>query len=213
MYPGTLAKSIPDKIAYVMAAGGESVSYGQLDERSNRGAQLFRSLGLGHGDSIALCMENHPRFFEICWAAQRSGLVYTAISSRLTPPEVEYIVKDCGAKVFITSHAKRDVATALAQPLAGLTRYMVGGDTAEYASYEEALTRQPAGPVDDEIEGIDMLYSSGTTGRPKGVRIEGAGRPIGSPPALVMLLQGLYGAGQGICWSSPRRWTSWPTGP
>ncbi len=203
MYPGTLAKSIPEKIAYVMAAGGESVSYGQLDERSNRGAQLFRSLGLSHGDHIALCMENHPRFFEICWAAQRSGLVYTAISSRLTPPEVEYIVKDCGATVFITSHAKRDLAAALAQPLAGLTRYMVGGDTVDYASYEEALTRQPTGPVDDEIEGVDMLYSSGTTGRPKGVWIEGAGRPIGSPPALVKLLQGLYGAGQDSVYLSP----------
>ena len=90
MYPGEIAKRNPDKIAYRMARSGESVSYGQLDERSNRGAQLLRRLGLRQGDAIALMMENHPRFFEICWAAQRSGLQYTAISSRLTPPEVEY---------------------------------------------------------------------------------------------------------------------------
>ncbi len=113
MYPGELAKSFPDRIAYRMAASGETVTYQQLDERSNQGARLFRDLGLRPGDGIAIFMENHPRFFELCWAAQRSGLVYTAISSRLTPPEVEYIVKDCGAKAIVTSHAKRDVAVEL----------------------------------------------------------------------------------------------------
>ena len=84
MYPGAIAKETPDKPAYVMAASGDIVTYGQLDEASNRGAQLLRSLGLLPGDGIAICMENHPRFLEICWAAQRSGLVYTPISSRLT---------------------------------------------------------------------------------------------------------------------------------
>ena len=76
-----------------MAGTGETVTYRQLDERSNRVAQLFRALGLKAGDDIALFMENNPRFFEICWGAQRAGLIYTAISSRLTAGEVEYIVK------------------------------------------------------------------------------------------------------------------------
>jgi long-chain acyl-CoA synthetase len=97
MHPGIHAKSNSDKPAYVMAASGEVVTYGQLDAGSNRGAQLFRSLGLGVGDPIAIFMENHPRFLEICWAAQRAGLIYTAISSRLTAPETAYIVEDCGA--------------------------------------------------------------------------------------------------------------------
>ncbi len=202
MYPGEIAKSNPDKVAYVMAASGEAVTYGQLDERSNRGAQLLRSLGLQPGDGIALFMENHPRFFEICWAAQRSGLVYTAVSSRLTAPEVEYIVKDCGAKVLIASHAKRDVAAAV--PVDGrVARYMVGGHTPDFASWEEALAGQPATPIPDEVEGVDMLYSSGTTGRPKGVRIAGAGKPIGTPPALVPLLKGLYGGGEDAVYLSP----------
>ncbi len=84
MYPTVLAKLHPEKPAYVMAASGEAVSYRELDERSNQGAQLFRSLGLRPGDAIAILLENHPRFFEICWAAQRSGLWYrrSAIGSR-----------------------------------------------------------------------------------------------------------------------------------
>ena len=110
MYPGALANRIPEKPAYIMAASGETVTYGELDARSNRAAQLFWSLGLRPGDHIAFCLENHPRFFEICWAAQRSGLYFTAISSRLTAPEVEYIVRDCGAQALITSKAKGDVA-------------------------------------------------------------------------------------------------------
>ena len=88
MYPGQHARTFPDKPAYIMADTGETVTYGELDERSNRCAQLFRALGLQVGDSIAIFMENHPRFLEICWAAQRSGLYYTAISSRLTADEV-----------------------------------------------------------------------------------------------------------------------------
>ena len=103
MHPTTHAKTQPDRPAYIMAATGETVSYRELDERSNQGAQLFRSLGLKTGDVIALMMENHPRYFEIAWAAQRCGLYYTCISSKLTGGEVDYIVGDCGAKLLITS--------------------------------------------------------------------------------------------------------------
>ena len=96
-------------------------------------AQLFRKLGLRSGDSIALMMENHPRFFEICWAAQRSGLIYTTVSSRLTTPEVEYIVRDSGAQVLVTSHAMRDVAAELVGPLSDLrARFAVGGPVDDY---------------------------------------------------------------------------------
>ncbi len=204
MYPGAIAKLTPDKIAYRMAASGETVSYRQLDERSNQGAQLLRSLGLAPGGALAIYMENHPRFFEICWAAQRSGIQYTPISSRLTAPEVEYIVKDCGATIFVTSHAKRDVAKELLDSLSHLTgRYMVGGDSEGHLSWEAATAEQPTTPIADEVEGVDMLYSSGTTGRPKGVRIPSAGKPIGTPPALVLLLKGLYGADENSVYLSP----------
>ncbi len=204
MYPGEIAKTAPDRIAYLMARSGHSVSYGQLDQRSNQGAHLLRSLGLGPGSAIAICLENHPRFFEIVWAAQRSGLQYTTVSSRLTAPEIEYIVKDCGAQVFITSRAKAEAATELADSLGHLTaRYMLDGTIPGYRAFEAENDAQPTTPVADEMEGVDMLYSSGTTGRPKGVKIKGAGLPIGTPPALLLLMKGLYGADENSVYLSP----------
>ena len=103
MHPYIHAQKNPHKAAYIMAGSGETVTYGQLDDRSNQGAQLFRSIGLNAGDVVAIMLENHPRYFEITWAAQRSGLYYACISSKLSAGEVEYILKDCGAKAFITS--------------------------------------------------------------------------------------------------------------
>ena len=103
MHPYIHAQKNPEKPAYIMAGSGETVTYRQLDQQSNRIAQLFRSLGLSAGDHIALFLENNARFFEICWGAQRSGLIYTALSARLTAAEVDYIVTDCGARLFVTS--------------------------------------------------------------------------------------------------------------
>jgi len=204
MYPAVHAKANPDKPAYIMARSGQIVTYKELDDRSNQCAQLFRSLGLVTGDCVALCMENHPRFLEICWAAQRSGLYYSAISSRLTASEAEYIIDDCGAKVFITSKAKGDVAAELVgrNPAVG-TRLMVDAADRGHQSYEEAVAAQPAEPIPDALEGNDMLYSSGTTGRPKGVKIPLSGKPAGTPPALQLLVQGLYKADGNAVYLSP----------
>jgi len=172
MYPGTHAETNPDKAAYVMARSGEVVTYKELDERSNRLANLFRSAGLQRGDHIALMMENHPRFFEICWAAQRSGLYYTAISSRLTRDEAAYIVNDCEAQVFITSAYKREVAEQLVGDTPNVkVRLMLDGTAEGYEAYEDAVAQHPTTKIADEAEGMDMLYSSGTTGRPKGVQL------------------------------------------
>jgi len=204
MYPGEIARRTPDKPAYVFASGAETVTYGQLDERSNQGARLLRQLGLRTGDGIALMMENHPRFFEICWAAQRSGLIYTTISSRLTAPEVEYIVHDCGARVFIGSHAMRDVAAGIRSSLSGLTgRYLVGDPIEGFESYQVAVADQPAEPISDETEGTDMLYSSGTTGRPKGIKTPFESKPIGTPSTMIGLLKGLYSADEDSVYLSP----------
>jgi acyl-CoA synthetase (AMP-forming)/AMP-acid ligase II len=204
MYPGLIAEKNPDRIAYRMARSGETVSYAELDARSNQAARALREIGLRQGDAIAFCLENHPRFFELCWAAQRSGLQYTPISSRLTASEVEYIVKDCGARVFISSEYKRELAEELAQPLAGLdARLMLDGTAEGYDSYESAVAAQGTGPVPDELEGSDMLYSSGTTGRPKGVKVPNLGLPIGTPTAIVALMQGIYGANENDTYLSP----------
>jgi long-chain acyl-CoA synthetase len=204
MHPYIHAKAHPDKPAYIMAATGEAVTYRQLDDQSNRIAQLFRSLGLKAGDHIALFLENNPRFFEICWGAQRSGLIYTAISSRLTAAEVDYIATDCGAKLFVTSKYLADRAAELAPLMKGVAhRYMLDGTIAGYRSWEEAVARQPATRIADETAGHDMLYSSGTTGRPKGVLPVVEPQPIDADNPLFQITRKLYGMGEDTIYLSP----------
>jgi acyl-CoA synthetase (AMP-forming)/AMP-acid ligase II len=193
MYPATHAQTHPNKPAYIMAVTGEVVTYQQLNERSNRCAHLFAALGLRPGDGIAFCLENHSRWFEITWAAQRSGLYYTPISSRLRAHEVEYIVNDCGAKVFLTSLYKSDVARALTGRLPRVhTSLTLDGTVPGYTAYEAAVAPYPAEPLPVELEGQAMLYSSGTTGRPKGVQVPLSGQPAGTPPPFLPIVTRLY---------------------
>ena len=204
MHPYIHAQRQPDKPAYIMAASGRTVTYRQLDDQSNRIAQLFRSLGLKAGDHIALFLENNSQFFEICWGAQRSGLVYTAISSRLTAAEVEYIVRDCGARLFITSHDLANTATELVPLLRDLAnRYMIDGVITGYESWEAAVARQPASRIADETAGHDMLYSSGTTGRPKGVLPVVEPQPIDFDNPLLQITAKLYGMDANTIYLSP----------
>jgi long-chain acyl-CoA synthetase len=204
MHPSIHAKTHPGKAAYIMAATGETVTYRQLDEQSNRIAQLFRSLGLKPRDHIALFLENNPRFYEICWGAQRSGLVYTAISSRLTAAEVEYIVNDCGAKLFVTSTALADKAAEIPALMPGVAnRYVIGGAIEGYRSWEDAVAAQPATPIADETAGHDMLYSSGTTGRPKGVLPVVEPQPIDFDNPLLQITRKLYGMDADTIYLSP----------
>ena len=204
MHPYIHAQKHPDKPAYIMAASGRTVTYRQLDDQSNRIAQLFRSLGLKAGDHIALFIENNSQFFEICWGAQRSGLVYTAISSRLTAAEVEYIVRDCGARLFITSHYLAGTAAELVPLLDDVaSRYMIDGVIAGYESWEAAVARQPATRIADETAGHDMLYSSGTTGRPKGVLPIVEPQPIDFDNPLLQITSKLYGMNADTVYLSP----------
>ncbi len=194
MHPSHHAAATPDRLAYIMAGSGERVTYGELDARSNQGAHLFRSIGLQTGDAIALFMDNHPRYFEVLWAAQRSGLRFTCISSKLTAGEVEYIVKDCGAKAFITSPALAAVADAVALLIPGVKLYGAGEAHAPFERFESARAAMPKTPIADESAGSAMLYSSGTTGRPKGVRRAILpDQPIDTPNPLSALGQALYG--------------------
>ena len=204
MHPYIHARNTPDKPAYIMAASGETVTYHQLDQQSNRIAQFFRSLGLKAGDHIALFLENNARFFEICWAAQRSGLIYTAISSRLTAAEVDYIVKDCGAKLFVTSKYLADVAAELAPLMKGVAHHhMIDGTIPGYDSWEATVARFPATPIADQTAGHDMLYSSGTTGRPKGVLPVVEPQPIDFDNPLLAITRRLYGMDDNTIYLSP----------
>ena len=125
-HPSIHARTQPNKIAYQMAGTGKAITYRELDELSNQGAHLFRSLGLKPGDHIAFLMENRLAFMEICWAAQRAGLYYTAISRYLTADEIAYIVKDCGAKVFITTPKCAEKVQGLIKGEAGRTAVLHG---------------------------------------------------------------------------------------
>jgi len=167
MYPGRHARTFPDKPALIMAGSGEAVTYAELDERSARLAQVFHAAGLRRGDHVALLAENHPRYYEVYWAAIRSGLYFTAVNRHLTAEETEYIVTDSGARVFVASHAMAGTAKDVASP--GALRLMFDGTVPGFDSYEEALAGAPAEPLAEEPRGVPMLYSSGTTGRPKGI--------------------------------------------
>lgn len=194
MHPSVHAQAMPDKPALIVAETGEALTYAALDAASNRAAQLYRSLGLQIGDTIALFMENVPQFYGIAWGAQRSGLFYVCISSKLTAPEVDYIVRDSGAKLLIVSARLAGVAEKLTTLLPDVRRYVQGGALAGWASWDDAVAAMPAQPIADERAGVDMLYSSGTTGRPKGVRVALPEDPaITAPNVLVMLAQALYG--------------------
>src|SRR3954453_5607234 len=166
MYPGTYGEKYPDRPAVIMAGSGETLTYSELDARSNQLAHVLRGAGLQRGDHIAMFMENQIRFMEIAWAALRSGLYVTCVNSHLTAPEVAYIVQDCQARAFVTSAALAGIATEV-----GFDGLRLMTDRAEdgFESYEAALAGQPTSKIADESTGAAMLYSSGTTGRPKGV--------------------------------------------
>ncbi|HEX3674433.1 MAG TPA: acyl-CoA synthetase [Rhizomicrobium sp.] len=203
MHPSVIAQSTPDKAAVIMAGTGETLSYRQLEERSNQGAQLFRKLGLKPGDGIAIFMENTIDFLPICWAAQRAGLYYTCVSSRLTAGEVEYIAKDCNAKVLFVSPSLANTAEEVAALLPNVKRFSVGGAVTGYENWEDAAGAMPSARIADETAGADMLYSSGTTGRPKGVRVPLSGLPIDAPNALLTIVTMLFGLNADSIYLSP----------
>ena len=193
MHPSRHALTTPDKPAIIMAGSGETISFAELDRRSNQVAQLLRARGIGVGDTVALCLENHPWYFALTWGAQRAGVHYVCISSRLTAPEVTYILTDSGAKLLFTSIS----LTAIMDPVEGMLPAVpqLRFGTSDQAGAAAQLAAMPPTPIADERAGVDMLYSSGTTGRPKGVKI-----PLPEDPdiAQVNALVGLASAAFGI---------------
>lgn len=161
----------PDKAAFIMAATGEVVTFGVLEARANQGAHVLRSQGIARGDHIAILMENRREMLEVCFAADRAGIYYTTISTHLSASEVDYILTDCGARLLITSQRFVDRLPDLGALGSDACKMMVV-DPQESAleSWTDARLHQPESPIQDEAQGLDMLYSSGTTGRPKGIK-------------------------------------------
>ncbi|MDQ2891871.1 MAG: acyl-CoA synthetase [Pseudomonadota bacterium] len=204
LHPVHHANDTPDRPAYIMAATGESVSYAELDARANQGARLLRSLGLGKGDGVAVMMDNSPRYLEVMWAAERIGVYCTCLSSKLTVAEAAYIIRDGNCRVLIASKGIGAVADRLVSSLPDVTCYMVDGAIDGYEAYEAARDAQSSAPIDDPVSGGIMLYSSGTTGQPKGVRHALSEEPFGTNvSALVMLGQALYGFTPDMIYLSP----------
>jgi long-chain acyl-CoA synthetase len=164
----------PGKPAIQMADGSGELSYRELDERGNKAAQWMISLGLQAGDTIALLLENHLRTFELWWGARRAGLYYVPVSTHLKPAEAAYILRDCGATLLLASRATAGLAAEAAAELgAGVVphRYLVDGEAAGFRSYPDAVGAfTQAVPLPQRPAGREFMYSSGTTGFPKGIR-------------------------------------------
>jgi fatty-acyl-CoA synthase len=209
VYPGTHAAVTPDKPAVVLADTGRTLSYADLEERSIRLARVFADAGLRRGDHVAILADNAVEVFEFYWAALRSGLYLTAVNNHLAAPEVGYIVDDCGARVLVVSAALRELAEAIVDLTRKVELRLVfgvdeAGDVPGHRDYEKALAGVSAEPPADQPRGTDMLYSSGTTGRPKGIKGTLPDRQVHEPGDLLTAVLGpLYGFGTDTVYYSP----------
>lgn len=200
MHPTVHAETMPARPAIIMADSGQSLTYGDLEAESNRVAHLLRRLGLKRGDTIAVLMENGAHYLPICWGAQRAGLIFTCLSTKLTVDEARYIIADSGAEVIFASAGLGDVACELKAPRG---RFAIDGAIDGYEDFLAAVAPLPATRIADESPGRDMLYSSGTTGRPKGVRAPLPEGDLLTCDPLLMLVQLLYGFGPDTIYLSP----------
>jgi long-chain acyl-CoA synthetase len=205
MYPGLHAATHPDRPAIIQADTGVITTYGQLHTRAIQLSNVLRSAGLQPGDHIAICMENHERYLEVIWGCHYAGLVYTACSSRLTKAEISYILNDCQAKGFITSKYKSDQAAEIANDIPNVhLRLMLDGTIPGYDSYESTVSAASTTALENMIDGTDMLYSSGTTGMPKGIARPFPGTPLGTAAGLATALTvGLYKFREDMLYLSP----------
>jgi long-chain acyl-CoA synthetase len=204
MYPGVHATITPDKPALIMGGTGEVVTYRELDERSNQLARLWRDQGLQPGDHVAIFSENQPRYLEVMWAALRSGLYITTVNSYLSAEEVAYILDDSGTRSLVTTAAKADVAVEALKGAPGVTLpLLIGDDDARFESYVDALSAMPTERLEEEPAGEMMLYSSGTTGRPKGIKRPLSGNTIDQGMMIAALLGGVFGMDADTTYLSP----------
>ncbi len=205
VYAGKYAVERADRPAVILGSTGESISYAEYDARTNRLAHLLRAHGLAIGDHYSILMENNLRYLETCGAGERAGLFYTPINSHLTAEEVAYILTNSDSKVLITSTQLADVARAALAQAPGVTLALIvdgpGDDT--FVDYVEATATHPSTPIDDERLGAAMLYSSGTTGRPKGIVRTLSGQGPGEPTALQAFLTQAWRYREGMIYLCP----------
>ncbi len=206
MYPGVHAKARSGQPAIIMAQTGETITYAELEARSNRLAHFLRNRGLARLDHYAIFMENNARYVECCGAGERAGLYFTCINSYLTPDEVAYIVNNSASRVLITSQEKRATALkAIEQcPKVEVVLIVDGpGDGKRVLNLDEAVAGLPATPIADESLGTAMLYSSGTTGRPKGILRPLPDQPPSQQLPMFDFIEKLWRYREGLVYLSP----------
>ncbi len=207
MYPGTFAETTPDKPAAIMAGSGDTLTFKQLDDRSNQLAQLLWAAGLRRGDHVAIFMENRLEYFVCYWAAVRSGLYITAINRYLQADESSYIINDSGSQALFTSAAMAELVRDIPGLSPGLSVLLsVGGGVDGFDDFDAAVDAHPAEKLATQPRGEAMLYSSGTTGQPKGIKRPLADIEIDDPSGMsgvTLLLTGLFGATADATYLSP----------
>ena len=208
MHPRIHAINRPDAVALIMANSGETVTYAQLEARANRGAHALRALGVGIGDTVAVVCDNRPEFFDLFWATQRSGVTMVPVSTRLKCGEIAYIVEDSGAKLLLISEYLAETAQELGDARAsmpGLKHMLSFGKIVGLPAWDALCSAQPCAPIADEAMGTRMAYSSGTTGRPKGIKnvTPTAGTDPIQPLGSALLFGKLYPFGPDTIYLSP----------
>ena len=182
------------RLAAVMADGSEPLTHDELERQSIRLGRRLRAAGLRDGDRVAILMENRPAWLMAVWAVRRATLLFVPINWHLRPDEVRFVIEDSDARAVITSEALLDLATQATAGLDAITlRLTVGPSAKGFVAIDDA-----AGSVSDERpqgerDGGGMLYSSGTSGRPKGVLRAPEGSPFGTPNGLETMLTSVYG--------------------
>ena len=220
------ALATPDKTALVMAGSGEVRTYREIDDASVRLACLLRDRGMKTGDHLAVLVENQPEFFDAVWAAMRAGLYVTPINWHLAPAEAGYIIRDCDATALVATARLAKVIAALDPADLANTTTRISVDSSGiltgvgeresdrtpasdplaihgFRPLDEVLADSQLGPVPQEHEGGWMFYSSGTTGRPKGIVPPLAGAPLGAPSFLTAMLTGMFGFSSETIYLSP----------
>ena len=194
----------PQKVAIQICETGEQLTFAQLDHGANRVARVLRSLGIQRGDHVALLLPNGLDFLKTCFGLDRAGVYYTTINTRLTLDEIVHILQDCDARLFLMDSRLDVVQDGLQTRLSNqVLKFCVGEPLAGFGDWKGALSDASDAPIEDASQGLDMLYSSGTTGRPKGVKWPLVHRPAGERTMLVDLLQPLFSYGEHTRYLSP----------